>query len=110
MVSLVDCCRVYGSRRRRVCVMVSFGCDEFRTGRRRRLVLQVYVRTSEQFVLKISPGFVNRIVRAPFNSDDIDCQPLEPSTATGLDGVIGWLLSVPWKPSSAGLRHGEFWL
>jgi hypothetical protein len=72
MVSLVGCCRFHGSRRRRVFVMVSFGCDEFGTGRLRRLVTQVYVRRSELFVLKISPGFVNLIVRAPFNSDDID--------------------------------------
>jgi hypothetical protein len=72
MVSLVGCCRFPGSRRRRVFIMVSFGCDEFDAGRLRRLVPQVYVRTSELFVLKISPGFVNLIVRAPFNSDDID--------------------------------------
>jgi hypothetical protein len=69
MVSLVGCCRVYGSRRRRVCVMVSFGCDEFDADRRRRLVLQVYVRTSELFVLKISTGFVNLIVWALLTTD-----------------------------------------
>ncbi len=52
--------------------MVSFGCDEFGTGRLRRLVPQVYVRTLELFVFTISPGFVNRIVRAPLDSDDTD--------------------------------------
>jgi hypothetical protein len=52
--------------------MVSFGCDEFDADRGRRSVLQVYVRTSELFVFTISPDFVNLIVRAPFNSDDID--------------------------------------
>jgi hypothetical protein len=49
--------------------MVSFGCDEFDADRHRRLVLQVYVRTSELFVLKISTGFVNLIVWALLTTD-----------------------------------------
>jgi hypothetical protein len=42
-------------------------------------------------------------------SGGLPAQPFKPSATPGSDGVIGWLLSGFWKPSSAGFRHGEFW-
>ncbi len=52
--------------------MVRVGCDNFDADRHRQSVPRVYVRTSEMFVFTISPGFVNLIVWAQFNLDDID--------------------------------------
>jgi hypothetical protein len=85
--------------------MVSFGCDKFDTRHLHRLVPEIYVRTLELFVLKISSGFVNLIIWALSTTDDTDYQLLEPLITTGLDGAVGWLLLNFWKPSLAGFGH-----
>jgi hypothetical protein len=86
MVSLVGCCRFPGSRRRQVFIMVSFGCDQFDADRYRRSVPQLYMRTLELLVFTISPRFVNLIIPAPFNSDDIDWEQIRAFDY----GLIGW--------------------
>ena len=106
-VSLVGCWRLpLKSRRRRVFIMVRVGCGKFDADRCRISVQRVYARTKEMFVFTVSPCFVNRIVRAQYNPDDIDWEHEEPSsTIAWSNGVVGWLLTVDWKPSSAGFGH-----